>query len=177
MEKIPRKSIAKISFDLFTSLILTSVYTIIIASVFGLGNNAILNFLAGVVNLALYIILCFTPTYDAGTGDRALQLSGHNIKTDMSRGFKAGLIGTLPNFILGTAVYLALTNTVNFIPEYISGILNSVFLFLNMPLYLFHGLLQNSPMYYVIFPLIMPLAAAISYALGFHRKAPAKPRR
>lgn len=124
-----------------------------------------------IFDLIILAVIIFSTSFEVGNKDRNRTLSGA-LNEDLNRGFKAGFLAAVPDFL--TIILLVLAKT-----EVLPRVYTAVYGILNAPFYPFLLTLMPQTLtgaeqsIFAVFAvaltsLIMPLIAGFSYRLGYY---------
>ena len=119
--------------------------------------------------IVIFMVSCYIPFWECGFRDRNYIRSG-KLEKDAFRGFKVGLLISIPYFISAFLMILVKLNIAKWF-SYIFTIFNSYF-------YYFIDMMISKPdpaltswltiVVFVIMPIIIPIVCGVSYILGLY---------
>lgn len=119
-----------------------------------------------ILSVAIYAGICYGDSWKRGSSDRNRIILGE-IRKNYFRGFLAGMIASIPGFILAVFAFLAETNVISVY----DAIGMDIFSLLNRMWYnplgaLYDAYVNTTPAINLLIPLFMPIVAGIGYFLG-----------
>lgn len=126
-----------------------------------------LMFLKFLISFIIYLLLLYTLSWGRGKSD-ANRMRLSLLYNNKGRGFIAGLVATLPSFIVALLAFMSESGSASFFEFLgIDGV-TAINRFINLPLGNLYLLANEKPVMNLVFPLFIPVVSGIAYILGVY---------
>lgn len=120
-----------------------------------------------IICVLVYFSICYVDSWHRGASDGNRMRLGV-IPNDKLRGFYAGLIASIPGFILALLAFLAETGAVAFYDVFGVDIATTINRLWQLPLSSLYRFANDIPALNFAFPLFLPVVSEFGYILGLH---------
>lgn len=150
--------------DQFIALMISLLVTNIV-SLFLPRGGELLRFL---ICASLYCVIIYLEGWYRGSSDRNRIALG-KIPDNKLKGFLAGLIASIPSFVLALLALLAEKGLVSVLDVFGKDITSVLNRFWNLPLGLLYNYANNEPYLNLLFPFFIPVVTAVGYVFGINK--------